>query len=70
MAPPVEEFPPSELTQKVQYTTSGKLRKKPIDLSKCKLMEMIQYNCHVREGNNKDPNATTVCDPVVRLFRR
>ena len=68
MAPPIEEFPPAQLEQRLQYTTNGKLRKSPVELEKCKLMEMVQYMCEV--SNRNDPNAVVVCQPVVRLFRR
>jgi len=68
MAPPIEEFLPAQLEQKLQYTTNGKLRKSPVELKKCKLMEMVQYMCEV--SNRNDPNAVVVCQPVVRLFRR
>jgi hypothetical protein len=68
MAPPIEEFLPAQLEQRIQYAMNGKLRRSPVELEKCKLMEMVQYMCEV--SNRNDPNAVVVCQPVVRLFRR
>ena len=68
MAPTIEEFLPAQLEQRLQYTMNGKLRKSPVELEKCKLMEMVQYMCEV--SNRNDPHAVVVCQPVVRLFRR
>lgn len=64
----MDEFPASQLAEKVQFTTSGKLRKDPVDLEKCKLMEIVQYSCDV--SDRRDPKAVIVCEPIVRLFRR
>ncbi|KAH7062663.1 hypothetical protein B0J12DRAFT_564042 [Macrophomina phaseolina] len=69
MAPPVEAFPPQELSARVQYDARGKYRKGgPIELEKCKLLEMVQYACEVE--NRDDPRGRVMCRPLVRLFRR
>jgi len=70
MAPPVQVFPPSELTARIQYTVDGKRRKQPVKLEECKLMEMVQYMCDVEGDPKKDPKGKVVCWPVVRSFRR
>ncbi|KAF1989799.1 hypothetical protein K402DRAFT_349933 [Aulographum hederae CBS 113979] len=68
MAPPVQIFPPTELSERVQSHASGKRRKPPVNLEECKLMEMVQYMCDVE--NPRELRATIVCKPVTRLFRR
>ncbi len=69
MTPPVANFSFSELEERVQIKADGKRRKRPIDLKRCELLEMVQYKCWM-EGAETDPNARIFCDPVVRLFRR
>lgn len=68
MAPPVQAFLPEELPDRVQVTTQGKRRKKKVNLKKCDLFELKQYNC------NMEPRAgrrdVIVCKEVQRLFRR
>ncbi|KAL1641928.1 hypothetical protein SLS58_005764 [Diplodia intermedia] len=68
MAPPVEAFPPEELSVRVQYKPNGRRRKPPVELEKCKLLEMVQYACEVE--NRDDPRSRVLCRPLVRLFRR
>jgi len=65
MAPKLDYFPPSELPSRVQYVASGKKRKQPVDLKKCELKELLQYECDV---DKKDPRAIK-CWPLVRSFR-
>ena len=68
MAPPVEAFPASELPWRIHTTGQGKRRKGGnIDLRNCELLELVQYDCKV---NEKEPNASIKCYPIVRLFRR
>ena len=68
MAPPTEAFPASELPYRIQATVQGKRRKGgDIDLRKCDLQEMVQYNCKVDE---QQPSAPVKCYPIVRLFRK
>lgn len=64
MAPPLSPFHTSELEWQVQVTEKGKVRKPRVDLEKCALQEMLQYNC------NMNGAGTIVCVPVQRLFRR
>ena len=49
-------------------TAQGRLRKDPKNLTRCKLMEVVQYSCHL-EGTRRD-TAVVKCEPIVRLFRR
>lgn len=67
-------FPASELSTRIQRTPDGKRRgnveatgvaKKlgTIDLKKCKLQELAQWNCLGRDDGIH-------CEEVVRLFRR
>ena len=68
MAPPTEAFPASELPYRVQITAQGKRRKGgDIDLRKCELLELVQYDCRVDQRQAKAP---VKCYPIVRLFRR
>ncbi|KAK2759939.1 hypothetical protein FQN54_002675 [Arachnomyces sp. PD_36] len=72
MAPLVEVWPASELPDRVQVVRSGfkdKRRKDPIDLEKCKLMEMVQYSCNPPTEPPPGPGVVH-CKPIVRLFRR
>ncbi len=70
MAPPIEAFPVSELEERVNIQLNGRRKKgEDIDLRKCKLLELVQYECGLR-GNEKDRRAVIQCAPVVKLFRR
>ena len=70
MAPPVESFPVSKLAERINTLPNGKRRKgKDIDLSKCELLELVQYNCYLK-GEARDPRAVIQCAPVVKLFRK
>lgn len=69
MAPLVEAFPPWQLEARVQRLPDGRRRKQPVDLRDCKLMEMVQYSCHLN-GPQQDPRSVVICEPIVRLFRR
>lgn len=69
MTPPVEIFPASELPARVNTTSKGKRRKgESVDLHKCRLLEMLQYNCYVKD--EKIRGSPIRCEPVERLFRR
>jgi hypothetical protein len=41
----------------------------PVELEKCKLLEMVQYSCNPPQDGIPPPGVV-VCKPVVRLFRR
>lgn len=41
----------------------------PVELEKCKLLEMVQYSCNPPQDGIPAPGVV-VCKPVVRLFRR
>ncbi|KAE8329380.1 hypothetical protein BDV39DRAFT_47390 [Aspergillus sergii] len=41
----------------------------PVELEKCKLMEMVQYSCNPPQ-DGIPARGVVVCKPVVRLFRR
>lgn len=69
MAPPVEVWPASELQDRVQVTMTNRRRKDKIDLGKCELLEMVQYDCHIKDGG-VNRLAPVECSPVVRLFRK
>ncbi len=70
MAPPIEAFPVSELEERVNIQLNGRRKKGgDIDLRKCELLELVQYECGLR-GNEKDRRAVIQCAPVVKLFRR
>lgn len=69
MAPPVEAFHASELSERVQITVQGRRRKKAVDLGKCELLEMVQYSCYL-EGGKKGQPPNIKCEPIVRAFRR
>jgi len=71
MAPPVEAWPACELADRVQATAEGRRRKDRIELEKCALSRMVQYECFVmEEGRRPGPGAPVVCRPIERLFRR
>ena len=69
-----EGFPACELHERVQRATPwlsdqpGYDARRKIkglgsgDLEKCRLMELVQYDCSVRDRIE--------CQPVIRLFRR
>lgn len=70
MAPPVETFPASELAWRVNTLPNGKRRKGgDIDLSKCELLELVQYACHLKQGERLGQDVIQ-CAPVVKLFRK
>lgn len=70
MAPPVEAFPASELAERINALPNGRRRKGgDIDLSKCELLELVQYSCHL-EMTPKSRQAVIQCEPVVKLFRK
>ena len=70
MAPPIEAFPISELEDRINVQSNGRRRKGgDIDLRKCELLELVQYECGVKSGE-KDQQKIIQCEPVVKLFRR
>lgn len=70
MAPPVEEFPVSELGHRINVQSNGRRRKGgDIDLRKCELLELVQYECGLK-GSKKDRDSVIECAPVVKLFRK
>jgi hypothetical protein len=70
MTPPIESFPATELPLRLPVTNQGKFRKKSIDLNRCPLEELLQYNCELKQSGELNKKATVVCEEVVRLFRR
>lgn len=70
MAPPLEPFLPVQLEWRSQIQANGKRRKEPIELEKCALKEIVQYDCQVQYKDKNDKMGTIVCTPVTRLFRR
>ena len=70
MAPPIEAFPASEIHHRINVLPNGKRRKGgDIDLSRCELLELVQYSCHL-QGDRKSRDAVIRCEPVVKLFRK
>ena len=70
MAPPIEAFPISELEDRINVQSNGRRRKgKDIDLRKCELLELVQYECGLK-GSEKDRRSIIQCEPMVKLFRR
>ena len=70
MAPHVETFSVSELAYRINTLPNGKRRKGgDIDLSKCELLELVQYSCGLK-GGRKSRQAVIRCEPVVKLFRK
>jgi len=63
MAPTPEPFLPADLATRVQITAEGKRRKTAVDLEKCSLRELVQYNCNIEKRGD------VVCVPVSRWFR-
>lgn len=69
MAPPPEAFLPEELPDRIQFTAQGKRRKKEVNLKKCDLFELKQYNCNM-ERRGEGRKDVIVCKEIYRLFRR
>jgi Mitochondrial export protein Som1 len=69
MAPPVEAWSARELPDRVQVNMKGRRRKGNIELSRCELFELVQFECTVLDGV-KSREAPVVCRPIERLFRR
>jgi inner membrane protease subunit SOM1 len=71
MAPTITPFHPADLESKIRILPTGKLRKPPNqqDLSECKLMEIMQFNCDVVK-HSKHKNGIVICEPIQRVFRR
>lgn len=69
MSPPVETWPARELPVRVLATPDGRAKKtaSKIDLDKCPLHELVQYNCDPEESNGK---VIVRCALLVRTFRR
>lgn len=70
MGEPANIFHVSELEKRVQYDEEGRRRKPPIDLKKCKLQELVQYNCDIPEEARHDPRGVIQCHALLRTFRR
>lgn len=69
MTPPVESWPARELEQRALVNEKGKRRKEfDGDLTKCQLVELLQYTCEVEKPVTRD--SRTRCWPVERLFRK
>lgn len=76
MAPPVFSFPTSELPVKIQGDVKGKKRKVEgggnVDLSKCQLFKMYQYDCFIdgaEDGGPVKDGSAVRCFDVPRYFR-
>ncbi len=70
MAPPIETFPAAELLDRVNTLPNGRRRKGgDVDLSRCELLELVQYSCHLKESA-KSQGSVIQCEPVVKLFRK
>jgi hypothetical protein len=69
MGPPVSFFPAGELPERIQTTVRDRRRKDNVELEKCKLMEMLQYECVV-ENEGRTADSRILCQPIQRLFRR
>lgn len=83
MAPPLLPFLPSSLPTQIQQKPNGRLQKPPVDLLKCSLREIVQYNCKLEKkaaaasgeegasaGKGERGQEVIVCRPLTRLFRR
>jgi hypothetical protein len=70
MAPPLDPFLPVDLDWRVQALPNGKRRKLPIELEKCALKEIVQYDCQVQYKDKSDKKGTIVCSPITRIFRK
>ncbi|KAJ4396351.1 hypothetical protein N0V93_000570 [Gnomoniopsis smithogilvyi] len=72
MTLPCHSFPASRLPLQIQVNVDGKRRKtdggKPIDLSACELLDLVQYQCKVEHPKQRD--SPIRCWPVQRWFRR
>jgi len=76
MAPLVESFPTSQLTQNLNNNpATGKPYKHSsadalavADLKKCVRRELLQYNCDLN-GPREDPRSRVECRAVMRVFR-
>jgi hypothetical protein len=61
-------FPP--FSSQIEYKSRrNRRRKKPVDLQKCELVEMVQYSCDIAK-DERDGGTVIKCEPIVRLFRR
>ncbi|EAW09969.1 uncharacterized protein ACLA_041910 [Aspergillus clavatus NRRL 1] len=73
MAPLVPVFHAEALPDHVNVVSRNfqERRRKggPVDLKKCKLLEMVQYSCNPPQDGIPKPGVV-VCKPIVRLFRR
>lgn len=73
MAPLVPVFSAESLPDHVSTVRKNfqERRRKggPVELEKCKLMEMVQYSCNPPSEGIPKPGVV-ICKPVVRLFRR
>jgi len=69
MGPPVNIFPAAELPERIQTTLKDRRRKDKVELEKCELLEMLQYECVV-EDEGRDRDSRIICQPIQRLFRR
>jgi hypothetical protein len=70
---PLASFPVSDLPERMKLKSNGKLRKPFLqDLERCKLMELVQYECDVKRRAAESGKRTEYieCLPLVRLFRR
>jgi hypothetical protein len=73
MAPPCLSFPASELPARIHEDSTGRRRKleggaRQIDLAKCELLKIVQYECEVKEPIRMWSSIN--CYPIERLFRR
>ncbi|GKZ21664.1 hypothetical protein AbraIFM66951_002324 [Aspergillus brasiliensis] len=73
MAPLVPVFSAETLPEHVNIVTKNFQEKRrkggPVELEKCKLMEMVQYSCNPPQEGIPKPGVVN-CKPIVRLFRR
>lgn len=64
-----ESLPDHVNTVRRNFHEEKRRKGTPVDLEKCKLLEMVQYSCNPPQDGIPKPG-TIVCKPVVRLFRR
>ncbi|KAK1148769.1 hypothetical protein N8T08_008654 [Aspergillus melleus] len=73
MAPLVPVFHAETLPDHVSIIRKNFVERRrkggPVELEKCKLLEMVQYSCNPPQNGIPKPGVV-VCKPVVRLFRR
>lgn len=69
MAPLIEAFPASELSERIVYKPDGQRRKSQDKLKDCALKELLQYDCDL-QGPQNSPQSKVVCKPILRLFRK